>query len=81
IRTVNGKDYKAQSVKVRQVINGKFKQLARQGLGKQRAAFPLSESEVAMIFKHPHLDKFTPEGLLYRDYDDYFKKRPVDADL
>ena len=95
MRTVDGKEYKAQSIKVAvyaiarylsehsvihrvnilnqekfyklwQVINGKFKHLARQGLGERRAASPLTENEVAMILTHPQLDKSTPEGLLYR---------------
>ncbi|CAG8518840.1 7282_t:CDS:2 [Funneliformis mosseae] len=65
MQIINGKDYKAQSVKVGQVINGKFKQLVKQGLGERRAAFFLSESKVAIIFKHSQLDKSTPEGLLY----------------
>jgi hypothetical protein len=52
--------------KLWQIINGKYKQLVRQGLGEKRGASPLTEVEVAEILAHPLLDTSTPEGLLYR---------------
>ncbi|CAG8650022.1 16210_t:CDS:10, partial [Funneliformis mosseae] len=64
MRTVNGKDYKAQSVKVGVYAIARY-------LSEHSVIHQAGTSEVAMIFKHPQLDKSTPEGLLYHVFQKY----------